>query len=150
MPTQPTASTPTTIPGVTLQVYVAERAEPRAVLVVFALQVDASGASTVNANGLALFQGLSANYLNGTSNSITPSVSGVAMFDPSGLKLYETYMADPSTDSSCLCSRIDNTYAGNKPGTYYFAALVAARRATVTSISFVTGLGTIPNVALGG
>ncbi len=149
VPSQPIGSTPTTIPGVTLQLYVVKRQDPGAVLVVFALQVDASAVARLLPTGGAVRAALSSN-----GDSIQPvnSVSGVALLDPAGLKDYETFMIDPSKDPTCLCSLVDPSFPTSNimPGTRYFAALVAAPPPGVTKVSFVTGLATIGNVTITG
>ncbi|HEY5316490.1 MAG TPA: hypothetical protein VIJ20_00815 [Solirubrobacteraceae bacterium] len=143
VPSQPISSTPTSIAGVTLQLYVVRRVPPGAVLVVFALQTSAAAASVGLEGSIA--QAVSTNDDNSTENT----VSGVSLFDPAGLKEYETYMVNPSNDSTCLCTTLSGA-PFDQAGTNYEAALVAAPPSGVTSVSFVTGLGTIANVALGG
>lgn len=152
VPSQPIGSAPTSIPGMTLDLYLVKRARPGAVLVVFGLTLNTTAATAIHGNPSQVVQGLSQNYLSGTANAIAPAVSGVALLDPAGLKEYETFMGNPNYDSTCLCSQIDPGLAGlsTSPGTYYYAAMVAAPPAGVTSVSFVTGLGTIASVPLSG
>jgi len=147
VPSQPIGSTPTSIPGITLQLYLAKRQNPGAVLVVFALEVDATGVTSLGVSPGPIRGGLSATA---DESNTDASVSGVALLDPAGLKKYETFMADPRNDISCLCSLVEPGFSNINPGTRYFAALVAAPPPSVTSVSFVTGLGTIGNVTLSG
>lgn len=146
VPATPLGTTPTTVPGVTLELYLAERVSRNAVLVVFALNVPSGGISV----GLEtqMNQALSGlgNDINGDRNA-WDAVSGVSLFDPVGLKQYQTYMADPTDDDTCLCTTALTGY-NFQPGSNYFAALVAAPPANVKSVSFVTGLGTIGDVTL--
>ena len=144
VPAQPIGSTPSTMPGVTLQLYVLRRVSANAVLAVFALNIQGS---VVNAalSG-TLVEPLDANW--GSNNNVE-SVSAVSLFDPAGLKEYLPFMANPRDDTTCLCSNIAAGGVFNSAGTFYMAALLAAPPSTVTSLSFVTGLGTIANVPLG-
>jgi len=154
VPSQPIGSTPTSINGIALQLYLAKRQSTGAVLVVFALQMDASARSHLNSESVPL--GLSANADPKFGGTLTKaSVSGVALLDPAGLKKYETYMSNSSDDATCLCSLVGpgtsgSGVAGASATTSYYAALVAAPPPSVTSVSFVTGLGTIGNVTLSG
>jgi hypothetical protein len=146
VPRQPIGTTPASINGVTLELYLAKRVQPGAVLVVFALKFGPS-ASTSGSTADAMTEGLSAD--SGSPSSIdNPSVSGVSLFDPTGLKEYQTFMSNPAVDLTCLCSQIQPGVPYSAPSTSYFAALVAAPPASVTSVSFVTGLGTIADVPL--
>lgn len=139
VPDQPTATTPTSVSGVTLQMYLAKRIAPNAVLVVFAL-VAPTGISQEG-----IYASLSAN-----GGGVDATVSGVALLDPTGLKEYLPYMGDPSNDRTCVCSNLFNSSAGLTSGNTptYFAAVLAAPPESVQTVSFVTGLGTIPNVTL--
>lgn len=143
VPAKPVGTTPTTIPGVTLGVYLAKRLNTNAVLAVFAVQIPAAlaGSATLESS---LAQGMDANY-GRTSNVL--AVSGVSLFDPAALKEYLPFMANPSDDATCLCSNLASA-SFIHAGTVYLAALVAAPPAGVSSASFVTGVGTIPNVPL--
>ena len=144
VPATPIASTPSSLGGMTLQLYVAQRADPGAALVVFALQLR----SARNYYWQTVSSALSANG----SQEGSATVSGVSLLDTAGLKEYETFMAKPSDDATCLCSSVGESGVTNNPssGVYYFAALVAAPPASVTSVSFVTGMGSIANVSLSG
>lgn len=144
VPAEPLATTPTTVPGVTLKLYVAERAGGDAVLVVFALDAPAGGIPVGTETQMA--EALSSNT-SGADRNPLDAVSGVSLFDPVGLKQYLTYMADPANDETCLCTVGLSGY-NYMPGNNYFAALLAAPPGNVTSVSFVTGLGTIGHVTL--
>ena len=159
IPSQPIASVPSSVGGMTLQLYLAKRQPPGAVLVVFALQIDQAGATALNGQNTlqdALSSGVAGDLGSenqAISNNIHPSVSAVALLDPSGLKEYQTFMSNPSDDSTCLCSALDPITGGtNTPaaGIHYLAALVSGPPTNVKSVSFVTGLGTIGNVTISG
>ena len=139
VPDQPLATTPTTVSGVTLQFYVARRLDPNAVLVVFAV-VAPNGTDRAN-----VVLALSA-----TGGGTQASVSGVSILDPVGLKQYLPYMANPNQDGTCVCSDTFDSDIGQTSGPtpVYLAAVLAAPPPTVSEVSFVTGLGTIPNVTL--
>lgn len=152
IPDQPIGSVPSNIAGITLQLYLAKRQDPGAVLVVFALQISPPGVTTLDGSDLGVVEALSANYDTAPENRLQASVSEVGLLDPAGLKEYETFMADPSRDGTCLCSLIDPGLNNGtiNPGTYYFAAFVAAPPPSVTSVSFVSGLGSIGNAKVSG
>ncbi len=114
---------------------------------VFALEFGAS-ASTSGSTAHAMTQGLSANASNTVSNGANATVSGGSLFDPTGLKEYQTFMSNPAIEQTCLCSQIEPGVPSSTGTTSYFAALVSAPPASVTSVSFVTGLGTIAGVPL--
>ena len=142
VPSQPIGSTPSTIPGVTLQLYVLKRINPNAVLAVFALDIQSSVENA--ALPAKLIEPLDANW--GSSGDVQ-SVSAVSLFDPTGLKEYLPYMANPKDDTTCMCSNVATAFGD--AGVSYAAALLAAPASSVTSASFVTGLGTIANAPLG-
>jgi hypothetical protein len=142
VPNQPVGSTPSTIRGVTLQLYVAKRITANAILAVFALNIQSS-VENASLPG-TLIRPLDANW--GSNNSNVQSVSAVSLFDPTGLKEYLPYMANPKDDATCMCSNIASAFGD--AGVSYMAALLAAPPSSVTSVSFVTGLGTIANVPL--
>jgi hypothetical protein len=144
VPGTPIGSTPTSVPGVTLQLYVARRVGPQAVLVVFGLATTKPVVSG-GEEDYDLSEGLSANPVEANI-----SVSEVSLFDPAGLNEYETYMVNPDIDATCLCSAFDRGPGLPDDTVTYYAALVAAPPADVTSVSFVTGVGTISDVPLGG
>lgn len=137
LPSKPLASTPTDVTGVTLQLYLAQRVQPNVVEVVFSVTGASSGddQNEVQAD-------LSTNA---TDNVL--ATSNVALLDPVGLKEYQPFMADPTNDSTCLCSDTD-LWLGNSPAPVYFAALLAAPPPSVQTVSFESGLGSIPNVTL--
>ncbi len=124
VPDQPIASMASSIAGITLQLYVVQRAQPGAVLVVSALKVDPSAASIGTETNVE--EGLSFNLA--TAGAFGHTVSGVALLDPAGLKEYETFMADPAKDTTCLCSVLggQNFDSEQQTVTNYEAALVAA------------------------
>lgn len=143
VPRHPVATTPTTITGTTLQLYEAKRLSGDAVLVVFALVAPA------NADRASVIGALSAN-----GGGSSASVSGVALLDTTGLKEYLPYMGNPSEDGTCVCSNSIDSDIGmgsnqsTEPVTTYYAAVLSAPPASVNTVSFVTGLGTIPDVTL--
>lgn len=142
VPSQPISSVPSSVDGVTLQLYLARRQTPGAVAVVFALQVNTTGQGISRVSSIQ--HSLSAN----TSNS-NQTVSNVALLDPAGLKEYQTFMADPRQDATCLCRALPFGDGFNSSGeVFYYAALVAAPPSDVTSVSVVTGMGTFANVKL--
>jgi hypothetical protein len=148
VPAQPLGTTPTTFPGVTLQVYTAKRIGSNAVLVVFAFELTGQAPSVTLEGGIA--QSLDANYGvhpngNGPTGDVD-AVSAVSLFDPVGLKEYLPYMADPSNDATCLCSNM-NGAPFDQDGTVYLAAVVAAPPAGRT-VSFVTGVGTVTGITV--
>jgi hypothetical protein len=142
VPSTPIGTEPTDEAGLTLELFVAQRVDPRTVEVVFALHA-ASGWNF--AQGTSVERGLSANGGVGTT-----AVSAVALFDPGSMKEYLTYMAKPSDDTTCLCSQVDVYSFNNPPETAYYAALIAAPPAGDNRVSFVTGLATIADVNLTG
>lgn len=147
VPAKPLGTTPTFVPGLTLQLFVVKRVSRSAVLVVFALGVPAGiPVGTETQVDEALSDGGNTISAPDRSNA-WDAVSGVSLFDPLGLKQYQTYMADPANDDTCLCS-IGLSGYNFMPGNNYFAALLAAPPAKVKSVSFVTGLGTIGDVTL--
>lgn len=137
LPSKPLASTPTDVTGVTLQLYLAQRVQPNVVEVVFSVTGASSGddQNEVQAD-------LSTNA---TDNVL--ATSNVALLDPVGLKEYQPFMADPTNDATCLCSDTD-LWLGSSPAPVYFAALLAAPPPSVQTVSFESGLGSIPNVTL--
>lgn len=146
VPAKPLATTRTFVPGVTLQLYVAQRVGRDAVLVVFALDVPGEG---INVDTETQMDEALSSAGSDTTGERNPwdSVSGVSLFDPAGLKQYQTYMADPANDDTCLCT-IGLSGYNFLPGSNYFAALLAAPPGSVKSVSFVTGLGTVGDVTL--
>lgn len=142
VPSQPLSSVPSSVEGVTLQLYLAKRQTPGAVAVVFALQINTTGQGISRVSSIQ--HSLSAN----TSNS-NQTVSNVALLDAAGLKEYQTFMADPRQDATCLCTALPFGDGFNSTGeVFYYAALVAAPPSDVTSVSVVTGMGTFVNVKL--
>lgn len=142
VPRRPLATTPTSITGTTLQLYEAKRISGGAVLVVFALVAPA------NADRANVIGALSVN--GGGSQA---SVSGVALLDTTGLKEYLPYMGDPTKDGTCVCSDSIDSDIGmgsqsTRVVTTYYAAVLSAPPASVDTVSFVTGVGTIPDVTL--
>ncbi|MDQ2729535.1 MAG: hypothetical protein M3Y91_17110, partial [Actinomycetota bacterium] len=137
---------PTSVPGVDLEVYELQRESPQAVLVVFALHVVGSSSIGIG-DQTSTQEELDANL--GTVGGGPGAVSGVSIVDLTGLKQYLPYMSDPTVDSTCLCSQ--NQFNSADSGDVdYFAAVVAAPPAGVTTVSFQTGLGTIGNLPLSG
>jgi len=144
VPSQPLGSTPTTIPGVDLRLYVVRRLSANAAVVVFSLYTK-PGAS--NINPIAAMNGVSSNGFAAQG----ASVSDASLVDLNGLKQYLTYMSDPTKDSTCVCSYLPNSDATFVPGkAAYFAAVTAAPPPGVTTVSFVIGLGTVAGVPLSG
>lgn len=145
VPSQPIGTTPTSVPGATLALYVAKRTGANAVLLVFAVNITPSTADNGDLTG-NVQSGLDANANSGDFTA----ASGVSLFDPTGLKQYLTYMSNPQDNKTCLCTALNGVFNNGGPGTRYMAALVAAPPASVTSASFVTPLGTIANVPISG
>lgn len=139
VPKSPLASTPTSVPGVTLQLYLVQRISTKAVLIVFAV-IAPSGTD----RGSVIFS------LGANGQTLGATVSGVSLLDPTGLKQYLPYMANPTKDETCVCTDLFDSKVGETSGPtpIYFAAVVAAPPETTHTVSFVTGLGTIPNVTL--
>jgi hypothetical protein len=78
------------------------------------------------------------------------AMSNVSLVDPVGLKQYLTYTAQPSAPNMCVCSLAPDISAYNRGALSYYAAVTSAPPPSVTSVSFVTGIGTIGNVSLSG
>jgi hypothetical protein len=142
VPARPIGSTPTTFPGVTLQVYLAKRISTNAALVVFTLRLEGS-APSIGLEG-SLAQSLDANHGSGGPGGNIDAVSAVSLFDPVGLKEYQPYMANPSDNATCLCSNMAGA-PFDQDGTVYLAAMVAPPPAGRT-VSFVTGLRTVAGI----
>lgn len=142
LPSKPLASTPTDVNGVTLQLYLAQRVQPNVVEVVFSV----TGASSSDDQN-EVQEYLSTNESNIVDSRGVLATSNVALLDPVGLKEYQPFMADPTNDATCLCSDTD-LWLGNSPAPVYFAALLAAPPPSVQTVSFESGLGSIPNVTL--
>ena len=150
VPSQPIGSTPTSVAGLTLNLYVVQRSGPQAVLLVFGLVSSRPVGDEASQTDNDIWEGLSANYYNGVGNSESPSVSGVSLLDSANLKQYLTYNAHPDVDADCLCSALSRNISFRPGAVEYFAALVAAPPAGASSLSFVSGLGSIGDVQLSG
>lgn len=147
VPPRPLAATPSSVPGVVLQLYVAQRVGTRAVLLVFAL--DVHGSEAHDSFGVFTYaMGLSVNSGSVGESCGSCAVSAVSLLDPVGLKEYQPFMSNPANDQTCLCSAIGPAHL--KSGELYFAALVAAPPSSVHSVTFLTKMGSIGNVHLGG
>lgn len=143
VPAQPVATVPSSIPGVTLQLYAAQRQGNGAVLVVFAVDLSPSAASS--GKKLDIIQALDLDYSSDSSG--TETANNVAVVDAAGLKEYETFNPTPNNPATCLCSNTGGL-SWHDPGPAYLAALVAAPPASAHTVSVVTGLGSFGNVTL--
>jgi hypothetical protein len=137
LPPQPLGTSGSSVPGLDLEVWTLERSGSQAMLVVFALHNPGSTPVNTGTKSASL-----------SANATDSSVSGVSAVDGSGLKQYLTFMLNPGDDKSCVCSLIhfDDYDPGQRD---YYAALLAAPPGGVKTLTVVTGLGSVPNVALG-
>ncbi len=137
LPGQPIALSGSSISGLDLEVWTLQRSGDRAMLLVFALHNP--GSATLPTGVKA--EGLSA------GNQRSGSVTGVSAVDGSGLKQYLPFMINPADERTCLCSLIDvDDFKPDQRN--FYAALLAAPPRNVKSLTVVTGIGSVPNVAL--
>ncbi len=142
VPSTPMASTPTTIKGLELQVYLVQR-DQQGVFVVFGLH-NTTTADVANLSGTTL----------GENGAVDYTVGGVSLVDTAGLKQYLVLrpkdFADQETASKpgpCACSQVPRpflTFTADE--VKYFAAEIAAPPPNVSKLSFVTPLGTVPGL----
>jgi hypothetical protein len=137
VPTQPIASTATNIPDVSFEVYTLQRYGSEVYLV--AAMHNTGTAATGNISG-----SLGAN--------LSTDLQGVSLFDPAGLKQYLPYGEPQGANLSvgCLCTDTFsmNPLAGG--ASFFVAAVYPAPPASVTTVSVITPVGTVPSVPIAG
>lgn len=146
VPSQPIGTTPTSFAGLQLRLYVLHRLGPQAALVIYGFYT-APGTTIGVGDETEIQQAMSAT---GLSNSGETALSDVSLVDPVGLKQYLVYQAQPTNPATCVCSLFPNVSIFQPGTTTYFAAVTSAPPPGVSSVSFVTGLGTIGNVSMSG
>jgi hypothetical protein len=147
VPTQPIGVVSTSYPGVQLRLYALRRLGPEAALAVYGLYVEPGTGIGVGTQ-VSIEEAMSVGGL--PPGGAQAALSNVSLVDPVGLKQYLTYQTRPGNPNTCVCSLFPSVSTLDSGTTSYFAAVTSAPPASVTSVSFVTGLGTIGNVSLSG
>ncbi|MGI8535585.1 MAG: hypothetical protein ACR2K2_03630 [Mycobacteriales bacterium] len=137
LPAEPIGTVASAEPGLTLEVYLLERTE-KAVLVVFALNVDGT-------------EGASTSTFEMGEDSNDTSVGAVSLVDTAGLKQYLTLRPARVKDdgfTGCACTDSGSRYGGEPGERIYLAALVTAPPPSVSTVSFVTPIGSIADLPI--
>lgn len=132
IPSKPIASGPAQSAGTLIDIYVLKRTG-KSVLLVFGYRNKDADEKKVPATGVDFGSG-PADY----------TVSGVSLFDSTGLKRYLVYL---DSEDNCLCSKtsLDDIPRGKSET---FAALLPAPPSSVTTVAVQTPLGSVVDVKL--
>ena len=146
LPASPLGTSKSIASGVDLKVWEAQRSAG-AVTVIFSL--DEVGSSVGVSDETDLEEGLTTNEPGNTS--FPDGTDNVSIFDPANLTDYETFcqVAGNGNLSNCLDSA-DDVFLNATGDSEYFAAVVAAPPASVQTATFVSGVGSVPDIPISG
>lgn len=141
VPQEPVATVGTATADVQLELYALERSG-QAVNVVFALHN--TGTKTVPAPALV-------EAMDEKPGAVLIDTSNVSVVDPVGLKEYRSYL-DGGVDGRCLCSVAwgANTHDVEAGERRYYAVEVAAPPEDVTTVTVLTGIGSVSGATIKG
>lgn len=154
IPKRPLVTAATIRPGITLRLYEAKRLSPalvKSIAPVIAPHLGVLVIFSISAPSSDSYEAVETSLTSGYSSQVE-SVSGVYLLDTASLKEYLPYMADPSDDSTCLCTSDYDSFTrindNNPPAQVYMASVIAAPPVSVKTVSLVSQLATIPGVTL--
>lgn len=138
VPSDPIASAPAEKKGIFLDIYALQRTGSKSVALVFGLRNDSSDSSDVYEVNTDLGGGAT------ESKEKDYTVSGVSLFDPSGLKRYLVYL---DSKNACLCSDTD-IIAIQRGQSRIYAAQLPAPPTNVTKVAVQTPVGAVADVEI--